>query len=57
MAVKQLLVANLSPDGDLNNDCFLRTILQMRNTLDSDCGISSAEVVFGHSMQDAFFCE
>ena len=38
----------------MNYDCFLRAILQLRNTPDPDCGISPAEVVFGLPLRDAF---
>ena len=52
--VKQLLMANLSSNGDLNNNCFVHAILQLGNTSYPDCGISPAEVVFGHPLRDAF---
>ena len=52
--VKRLLMANLSTNRDLNNDCFLCAILQLRNTPDFDCGICIAEVVFGHPLLHAF---
>ena len=52
--VKRLLMANLSLNGDLNNDYFLRAILQLRNTPDPDCGISPSEVAFGHPLLHAF---
>ena len=52
--VKRLLMANLSPNGHLNNNCFVRAILQLRNTSYPDCDISPAEVVFGHPLRDAF---
>ena len=53
-AAKRLLMANVSPRGDLNNDSFLRALLQLRNTPDPDCGMSPAEIVFGRPLQDAF---
>ena len=56
--VKRLLMVQLSPNGDLNNDCFLHAILLLRNTPYPDCGVSPSEVVFGHPLQDDFFfCE
>ena len=51
---KKLLVANVSPNGDLNSGSFLRAILQLRNTPDPDCGMSPAEIVFGRPLRDAF---
>ena len=43
--VKRLMRANVGPCGTLNNDKFLRTMLQLRNTPDADCGVWSAEIV------------
>ena len=48
------MIANASPSGDLNNDLFLRTLLQFRNSPDPDCDMSPAEIVFGHPLRDAF---
>ena len=53
-AAKRLLIANVSPRGDLNIDLFLRGLLQLRNTPDPDCDMSAAEIVFGHPLLDAF---
>ena len=47
-------MANVGPNGDLNNDSFLRALLQLYNTPDPDCGLSTAEVVFGRPLRDAF---
>ena len=47
-------MSNISPFGDLNNDSFLRALLQLRNTPDPDCGLFPAEIGFGHSLRDAF---
>ena len=38
----------------MNNDSFLRALLQLRNTLDPECALSLAEIVFGHPLRDAF---
>jgi hypothetical protein len=51
---KRLLLDNIAPSGSLNNDKFLRAILQLRNTPDPDCNVSPAEIVFGHQLRDAF---
>ena len=53
-ASKRLLISNISLNGDLNNDLFLRALLQLRNTPDPDCNLSPAEIVFGHPLRDAF---
>ena len=51
---KRLLMSNISPNGDLNNDSFLRALLQLRSTLDPDCDLFPAEIVFGYPLPDAF---
>ncbi|XP_057302761.1 uncharacterized protein K02A2.6-like [Hydractinia symbiolongicarpus] len=51
---KRLLMENINPNGSLDNDGFLRALLQVRNTPDPDCNISPAEVVFGRPIRDAF---
>lgn len=51
---KRLLLDNVSPSGSLNNDKFLRAILQLRNTPDADCHVSPAQIVFGRQLNDAF---
>ena len=43
-AAKRLLMSNISPNRDLNNNSFLRTLLQLRNTPDPDCNFSPAEL-------------
>ena len=53
-AEKRLLMSNISPNGDLNNDSFLRALLQLRNTPDPDCDLSPAEIVFNPPLLDAF---
>ena len=53
-ATNRLLMGNISPNGVLNNDLFLRTLLQLHNTPDPDCDLSPAEIAFGHPLQDAF---
>jgi len=51
---KRLLLDNIGPSGSLNNDKFLRAILQLRNTPDPDCNVSPAQIVFGRQLRDAF---
>ena len=53
-AAKRLFMSNISPNGDLNIDSFLRALLQLHNIPDPDCDLSSAEIVFGHLLWDAF---
>ena len=53
-SVKRLLRANITPSGSLNNDKFLRGLLQLRNTPDPDCSLSPAEIIFGKPLRDAF---
>ena len=53
-SVKRLLRSNINPSGSLDNDKFLKGILQLRNTPDPDCKISPAEIVFGRPIRDAF---
>ena len=52
--MKRLLKSNTGPDGSLDNDKFLRAILQLRNTPDPDCNLSPAEILFGKPLRDAF---
>jgi len=52
--MKRLLRSNTSSDGSLNNDNFLRAILQLRNTPDPDCDLSPSQIVFGKPLRDAF---
>ena len=47
-------MANIGPNGSLNNDKFLRAILQLRNTPDHDCNVSPVQILFGRPLRDAF---
>ena len=49
---KRLMRTNVGPCGTINNDRFLRAILQLRNTPEADCNVSPAEIVFGRPMRD-----
>ena len=52
-ATKRLLRSNIGPTGSLDNDRFLRALLQQRNTPDPDCSISPAQVIFGKPLRDS----
>ena len=52
--VKRLLKSNTGSNGSLDNDRFLRAILQLRNTPDPDCNLSPAQIMFGRPLRDAF---
>jgi hypothetical protein len=49
---KRLMRSNVGNGGTLDNDRFLRAMLQLRNTPDPDCGVSPAEIVFGRQLRD-----
>ena len=51
---KRILMENIGPTGSLDNDNFLRAMLQIRNTPDPNCNISPAEIVFERPIRDAF---
>jgi hypothetical protein len=52
-ATKRLLRSNVGPTGSLDDDRFLRALLQQRNTPDPDCDISPAQVIFGKPIRDS----
>ena len=49
---KRLLRDNMGPGGDLNNDRFIRAIMQYRNTPMQDCMKSPAQIVYGRQLRD-----
>ena len=51
---KRLLKSCIDPRGGLNNDRFLRGMLQLRNTPDPESKMSPAQVLFGKPLRDAF---
>ena len=51
---KRLLKSCMDPHGSLNNDRFLRGMLQLRNTPDPESKMSPAQVLFGKPLRDAF---
>ena len=50
---KRLLMSNTSPTGSLDQDRFLRAMLQLRNTPDRDCSLSPAQIIFGRPLRDS----
>ena len=42
----------MNPDGTINNDKFLRAMLQYRNTPQPDTRLSPAQVVYGRYLRD-----
>ena len=52
-AAKRLLRSNTGPSGSINNDKFLRVMLQLRNTPDPDSHLSPAQVIFGRPLRDS----
>ena len=51
-SAKRLIQDNLSPNGDLNNDKFARSLLIHRNTPDPSTNLSPAQLVFGRPLKD-----
>ena len=51
---KRLLKSCIDSRGGLNNDRFLRGMLQLRNTPDPESKMSPAQVLFGKPLRDAF---
>ena len=49
---KRILRDNVSPEGKVNTDRFLRAMLQYRNTPQPDTRMSPAQVVYGRHMRD-----
>ena len=43
-ATKRLLMENVGPDGNLNNDKMIRALLTQRNTPDPGCKLSPAQI-------------
>ena len=50
---KRLLMSNTSPTGSLDQDRFLRVMLQLHNTPDGDCSLSPAQIIFGRPLRDS----
>ena len=52
-STKRLLMDNISPNGDLDNDKMVRALLIQRNTPDSGCKLSPAQILFGRPLRDS----
>lgn len=50
-AAKRLLMSNIGPMGTLDQDRFLRAMIQLRNTPDPDCHLSPAQVIYGRPLR------
>ena len=46
-------MSNTGPAGNLDQDRFLRAILQLRNTPDPGCHLSPAQIIFGRPLRDS----
>lgn len=50
---KRLLMSNISANGSLDTDKMVRALLMLRNTPDTACKLSPAEVIFGRRLPDS----
>ena len=51
-STKRLLMDNVGPSGELDNDKFVRALLTQRNTPDAGCKLSPADVLFVKPLRD-----
>ena len=49
---KRILLENVGPRGDINNDKVARALLQHRNTPIKDIGLSPAQLLYGRALRD-----
>ena len=49
---KRLLMDNVGPSGDLNNDALVRALLTYRNTPEPGCKLSPAQILLGRPLRD-----
>ena len=49
---KRILKDNIGPDGSIDNNKFMRAIMQFRNTPMQDCRRSPAQIVYGRQLRD-----
>ena len=52
-AMKRLLRDNIDNMGKLNTDAVTRAMLQLRNTPESDSGLSPAQILLGRTLRDS----
>jgi len=50
---KRLLQSNASPTGCFDQDRFVRAVLPLRNTPDTDCSLSPTQIIFGRPLLDS----
>jgi hypothetical protein len=51
-STKRMMQDCIARNGSLDNDKFLRAVLEYRNTPHQDCKKSPAQMVFGHALRD-----
>jgi len=51
-AMKRLLRDNIDSNGKLDTDAVMRGILQIRNTPETDSGLSPAQILLGRTLRD-----
>ena len=51
---KRLHMSNTGSASNLDHDCFMRAMFQLRYTPDPDCNVFPAQIVFGIPLRDAF---
>ena len=49
---KRILLDNVGPAGDINNDKVTRALLQHRNTPLQEIGLSPAQILYGRALRD-----
>ena len=52
-SMKRLLMNSTDTDGNLDTDAVMRGILQIRNTPESDTGLSPAQILLGRKLRDS----
>ena len=52
-SMKRLLMNSTDADGNLDTDAVMRGMLQIRNTPESDTGLSPAQILLGRKLRDS----